>query len=75
MAIVDGLKSRGMPLAVERILPIATEDYPAKAKRPKNCRLDLTKLNKLFGISPPAWEEALEVELDRLLTRIPRTTY
>jgi dTDP-4-dehydrorhamnose reductase len=69
VAIVEGLKSRGMPLAVERIIPIATEDYPTKARRPKNSRLDLTKLRKTFGISTPAWENALSVELDQLLTK------
>ncbi len=64
VAIVRGLKSRGAALAVERIVPIATKDYPTQAKRPVNSRLDLTRLRQVFGIDPPAWDQALSVELD-----------
>jgi dTDP-4-dehydrorhamnose reductase len=69
VTIVDGLKSRGMPLAVERIVPIATEDYPTKARRPKNSRLDLTRLRETFGITTPKWDQALALELDQLATQ------
>jgi len=69
VAIVEGLKSRGMPLAVERIVPIATEDYPTKARRPKNSRLDLTRLRETFGITTPKWDQALALELDQLATQ------
>ena len=65
-AIVVGLRSRGVPLAVQRILPIRTDEYPTPATRPKNSRLDLGRLNKVFGIAPPSWDAALAVELDRL---------
>jgi dTDP-4-dehydrorhamnose reductase len=65
-AIVDGLRARGLTLAVERIVPIATEDYPTKAQRPRNSRLDLTRLQTLLGITPPLWPNALSPELDRL---------
>jgi dTDP-4-dehydrorhamnose reductase len=66
VAIVDGLKVRGVPIAVGDIVPIRTEDYPAKAKRPANSRLDLSRLKRVFGIETPAWDAALTVELDRL---------
>jgi dTDP-4-dehydrorhamnose reductase len=65
-AIVDGLKDRDVALAVERIVPIASEDYPSKARRPRNSRLDLARLHNVFGITPPAWQSALSPELDRL---------
>ena len=65
-AIVGGLKARGVALAVERIVPIATEDYPTKARRPHNSRLDMTRLQTIFGITPPFWQIALAPELDRL---------
>jgi dTDP-4-dehydrorhamnose reductase len=66
VAIVDGLKARGVPLAVGDVVPIRTEDYPTKAKRPANSRLDLSRLKRVFGIETPAWDAALTVELDRL---------
>ena len=65
-AIVDGLKARGVTLAVEQIVPIATEEFPTRARRPRNSRLDLTRWQSVFGMTSPHWEEALALELDRL---------
>lgn len=65
-AIVDGLKARGAPLKAQAIVPIRTEDYPTKAKRPGNSRLDLTRLQRVFGLTTPPWQRALAVELDVL---------
>jgi dTDP-4-dehydrorhamnose reductase len=65
-AIIEGLRSRKVSLAVQSILPLRTEEYPAKATRPYNSRLDLTRLRGLFRIATPTWREALEPELDRL---------
>ncbi len=66
VAIVAGLKTRGVPLAVENVVPIRTEDYPTKAKRPANSRLDLGRLKRVFGIKTRSWDAALTPELDRL---------
>jgi len=65
-AIVAGLKQRGVRLAVEEVTPIGSDDYPAAARRPRNSRLDLGRLAAVFGIGPPAWEQALAVELDQV---------
>jgi dTDP-4-dehydrorhamnose reductase len=56
---------------VERIVPIATEDYPTKARRPKNSRLDLTKLRERFGITTPKWDQALALVLNEFAAQIP----
>jgi dTDP-4-dehydrorhamnose reductase len=66
-AIVAGLKSRGAQLAVETIVPIATADFPTKAKRPGNSRLDLSRLKDRFGVTTPPWQEALAAELDNFM--------
>ncbi len=68
-AIVDGLKARNAPLKVERVIAIHSDEYPAKARRPHNSRLDLARLSEVFGITPPQWATALEIELDRLVGR------
>jgi dTDP-4-dehydrorhamnose reductase len=65
-AIAAGLKSRGVKLEVETIAPIGTQDFPTKAKRPGDSRLDLSRLKEVFGIVTPTWSDALEVELDEL---------
>jgi dTDP-4-dehydrorhamnose reductase len=66
LAIVEGLRARGLTMAVEKITPLTTAEYPVKAKRPANSRLDLTRLHRVFGVTTPPWEDALQVELDRL---------
>ena len=68
-AIVGGLKSRGVRLAAEMVTPIATADFPTKARRPGNSRLDLSQLRERFGWTPPTWQDALSTELDSLVTR------
>ena len=64
-AIVAGLGARNMVVSAERVLPIVTSDYPTKAMRPANSRLDLTRLRTVFGIDPAPWDIALAPELDR----------
>jgi dTDP-4-dehydrorhamnose reductase len=63
-AIVSGLKSRGVKLRVERVIPISTGEFPTKAKRPANSRLNLTRLREVFGVTMPSWQRALDHELD-----------
>ena len=72
-AIVDGLKARHVNLAVEQVLPLTTEQYPTPAKRPRNSRLDLTRLQAVFGITTPHWRDALTPELDALAQELAAT--
>lgn len=66
-AIVEGLRARGVPLKVERVVPIATADYPTKAHRPVNSRLDLSKLSEVLGRSTPDWSAGLATVLDEFV--------
>lgn len=65
--IVNGLRSRGLSLSVERIVPTRTQDYPLRAQRPLNSRFNLGRLQSVFGITPPHWQDVLNSELDRLV--------
>jgi dTDP-4-dehydrorhamnose reductase len=65
-AIVEGLKARGVRLAVQDVVPITSAEYPTRAKRPSNSRFNLTRLRQTFAFSPPRWDEALATELDQL---------
>ena len=42
-----------------RVLPITTNDYPTPAKRPAYSVLSTSKLERVFGIRLPYWEEGL----------------
>jgi dTDP-4-dehydrorhamnose reductase len=64
--IVEGLKSRGICLVAERIVPISGDEYPFRAPRPLNSRFNLGRLRDVFGITPPHWLDTLNPELDKL---------
>ncbi|MEP9318835.1 dTDP-4-dehydrorhamnose reductase [Pseudomonas sp. LABIM340] len=42
--------------APERVIPIATSEYPLPAKRPANSRLANDKLQRTFDVQLPHWE-------------------
>lgn len=66
-AIVEGLQARSLALKATRILPIATAEYPVKAQRPLNSRLDLTKLSNLLDKSTPHWSSGLGTAIDEMV--------
>jgi dTDP-4-dehydrorhamnose reductase len=45
---------------VPRVIPISSAEYPTKAIRPKNSRLDCDKIGTVFEISQPDWKRGLE---------------
>lgn len=45
---------------VKKIIPITTETYPTFARRPKNSRLKMQKLQDTFLLTFPHWEVSLE---------------
>ena len=45
---------------------ISTEQYPTPAKRPRNSRLDCSKITKVFGIEPDNWQTSLGDILDEI---------
>ncbi|PTE18728.1 dTDP-4-dehydrorhamnose reductase, partial [Cereibacter changlensis JA139] len=49
-----------------RIIPIPSRDYPQKAPRPANSRLDNSSLTQAFGIKRPAWRASLAQVLAEL---------
>ena len=68
-AIVGGLKSRGMKLLVERFQPIKSEEFPSRATRPRNSRLDNSRLNRALQPQTVSLAHALDRELDVIAAR------
>lgn len=57
--IVNQAQRHEVPLMLERTVPVPTSAYPTAAPRPKNSRLDCTRLRTEFDLQLPRWEEAL----------------
>jgi dTDP-4-dehydrorhamnose reductase len=54
------------------VIPIRSVDYPTPARRPKNSRLDCTKLARVHGVQLPEWRMSLRACLDRLTRGVSR---
>lgn len=50
----------------EQVKPTSTANYPTPAKRPRNSRLDTTKLKTNFHLTLPSWQQGVA----RMLTEI-----
>ena len=56
--LIDAARQRwpDAPWRVQAIDPIPTSAYPTPASRPRNSRLDTTRLRQTFGVHLPPWE-------------------
>jgi len=55
-----------LALQVQAIDPVLTSAFPTPARRPHNSRLDTHKLQQVFGLNLPHWQQGVE----RLLAEI-----
>jgi dTDP-4-dehydrorhamnose reductase len=51
---------------IPEVAPLATADWPTKAKRPADSRLDCGKLRAVFGIQMPPWRASLARTIDMI---------
>jgi len=58
--IVSLARSNNLPIKVDRLLPIRTEEYPLPAKRPAYSVFSKTKYEAVTGQVSPCWQESLE---------------
>lgn len=64
-AVVARSGAIGGPLA--SIKPISTSAYPTRAVRPVNSRLATGKIERIHGVKPPYWRDAIVCCVDRLV--------
>ncbi|MEO0799928.1 MAG: dTDP-4-dehydrorhamnose reductase [Pseudomonadota bacterium] len=64
-AVFDASKQNGGPRA--EVTAIPTSEFPTKAERPKNSRLDCSALNQAFGISLPHWHDGVDACVSRYI--------
>jgi dTDP-4-dehydrorhamnose reductase len=63
--IFEASRRHGGPFAAVR--DIASADYPQRARRPANSRLDCTKFAEAFGWRMPDWRESTDAVVRRLV--------
>jgi len=67
--VIERATQAGQPLNLTPadIHPIASADYPTRASRPLNSRLDTSLFTKTFGLRLPPWREGLNHILQQIL--------
>lgn len=63
-AIFAECRTLGLPFP--EVQPIASKDWPTRAKRPANSRLDCRKFAADFGFAMPDWRQSLPPVIQRL---------
>jgi dTDP-4-dehydrorhamnose reductase len=66
VAIFEEAKILGFPLKVQRVVPIATADYPTPAPRPAYSVLSCAKITAALHSCPPYWRHSLRQMLTQL---------
>lgn len=59
VTIFEEAKKLNIPLAIERVIPITTPDYPTPAQRPAYSVLACQKISRLLETYPPHWRQSL----------------
>jgi dTDP-4-dehydrorhamnose reductase len=55
----------GLPFGAQ-IVPIGSDEYPTKARRPRNSRLNLDRLQREWGIVAQPWQSGLRLVMEEL---------
>ncbi len=65
----DRLQRFAPALSLATVLPVTSEEYGSKARRPANSRLDCSLFEQTFGVAMPHWELALDLCLEEIFDR------
>ena len=58
--------------AMPTLVPIATAEWPTRAKRPPDSRLDCGRLAAVFGLRLPPWQDGLARTVEAIFAGSPR---
>jgi len=67
--VIEAARARGRPVRVapQDILAVGSDAFPTPAARPRNSRLDTTRLRDAFGLTLPPWQAGVERMLAEVL--------
>ena len=69
-SIISYLNSKGMPLQIERVIPISTESHCQTAKRPKNSKLDNRYLSEYLNYEVENWDSLMREVIDKVPSQL-----
>ncbi|MCU0524260.1 MAG: dTDP-4-dehydrorhamnose reductase [Elainella sp. Prado103] len=69
VAIFEEAQSLGVPLTLQRVVPITTAEYPTPTQRPAYSALANQKIQALLGSIAPHWRQSLRQMLAELQPR------
>lgn len=61
------IRGYALKVAPDQVMPISTDAYPTRARRPGNSRLDTSKFRRTFGLQLPSWQQGLNHTLQQIL--------
>ncbi|KAI9130806.1 dTDP-4-dehydrorhamnose reductase [Acaryochloris sp. CCMEE 5410] len=67
VAIFAEAQALGVPLQIERVIPITTPEYPLPAPRPAYSVLSNSKITPILGKPAPHWRQSLRQMLQELV--------
>lgn len=69
--VIDIARQAGVPVKVanEAIVAVDSTAFPTPATRPKNSRLDTTKLESAFALTLPGWQQGVARMLSEILEK------
>jgi dTDP-4-dehydrorhamnose reductase len=69
--VIEFARQAGMPIKVPAaaINPVPTSAFPTPAPRPKNSRLDTSKLSRIFNLHLPHWQTGVSRMLNEILDK------
>ena len=69
LALARQARPQGVKTAAGGVQPIASNQYPAAARRPLNSRLDTRRLQAVFGLTLPHWQAGVARVLEEIIER------
>ncbi|MEM7443019.1 MAG: dTDP-4-dehydrorhamnose reductase [Pseudomonadota bacterium] len=73
-AVFDAARTTAPGWPQPDLVPITTDQWPTKARRPANSRLDGGKANAMLGLAPLAWRAALPGIVSDIIEDLRKST-
>jgi dTDP-4-dehydrorhamnose reductase len=70
--VIDHGRKAGLPvkISLDQIEAISAQDFPTKALRPENSRLDTSKLQNSFGLYLPPWQNGVSRVITEIIEKV-----